>query len=119
MFVTFVVVDDPDSQVPSAPEGGVRLECAEEPVRPLDMLDLAVSRIRDRVVSGAAPEDRKYMIQTPKGNWINKATAVVMLRELWVNRGSKSLSADRLKRIEQSASTARSYFTQVEEHGGE
>ena len=116
----------------AGPPRGVHLECDDENVNTIAALELAVAQVRHRVItldshhdddednSSDDPESAsRHMIKTPSGNWISKSSAVVMLRELWINAGKKPLSADRLKRIEQCARTMQEYRDSVEEHGGD
>lgn len=90
----------------------------DAPDHTMMLLDHAVASIRDDVVTADEGEvsQCKHMIRSPKGKWISKTTAVVMLRECCTTK--VKVSADRLKRIEQCASVAASYTRSVEEHGG-
>ena len=79
-------------------------------------LNNAVARLHDSVNEDDEDAPR-HMIQTPSGKKISKATAVIMLKELYL-AGSKELSKDRLRRIEQCAASSQIINQQLVEHDG-
>ena len=76
-------------------------------------LNNAMARLHD----SANKDGPRHMIRTPSGKMISKATAVIMLKELFLT-GGRELSKDRLKRIEQCASSSQKINQQLVEHNG-
>ena len=107
---------DSDSDDDSDPDDAVSLSqdsSEDEDTLPLDQqLDHAMHSLHD----SANPGKPRRTITTPSGKSISKTTAVLMLRELFLS--GNTLSKDRLKRIEQCASAAKEYTSQLMDHDG-
>ena len=95
--------DDGEGESDDDPDNDEEIPLAQQ-------LDHAIHHLHD----AANPGHPRRMIVTPSGKLISKTTAVNMLRECF--DGGRNLSKDRLRRIEQCATSANTCTEQLVEH---